>query len=53
VGAQTSALGQHQQRGVEEPTLIDNGPQQALRDLGANGLEAALRVAEAGAQEGP
>ena len=50
VDAQAVALGQHEQLGVEEPALVLDSRQQLARDVGADRLEAALRVGEAGAQ---
>jgi len=52
VDAQPGALGEDQQLGVEEPGLVAHAGQQAVGDLGAHRLEAALRVAEAGVQRG-
>ena len=50
VDAQTAALGEHQQLGVEEPTGVLDQRQQVLGDVPADRLEAALRVAEPGGQ---
>ena len=50
VDAQPAALGQHQQFGVEEPAGIADVGQQALGDVGADGLESALGVGELGLQ---
>ena len=47
--AQAQALGRDQQLGVEEPLVVLNERQQLLRRVAAQGLEAALGVAEAAA----
>ena len=48
VDPQAAAFGQHQQFGVEEPSGVGDVGQQALRHVGPNRLEPALRVGEAG-----
>ena len=40
------ALGEEEQLGVEEPTVVADRRQELLRDVGAHGLEPALRVAD-------
>ena len=50
VDPQAGALGQHQHLGVEEPAGVLDQRQEPLRDVGADGLEAALRVGESGLQ---
>ena len=50
VDPQARALGEHQQLGVEEPAGVLDQRQQPARDVGADGLEAALGVGEAGLQ---
>ncbi len=50
VDAQAGPLGQHQQLGVEEPAAVLDQRQQLPRAVGADRLEPALGVGEAGAQ---
>ncbi len=50
VDAQAGALGDHEQLRVEEPLVVLDPGQQRARPVGADGLEAALRVAEPAAQ---
>ena len=52
VDTQAAALGEHQQFGVEEPAGVRDMRQQPLGDVGADGLEAALRVGKARGQRG-
>ena len=53
VDPQPAALGEHEQLGVEEPAVVAHGVEQpGAERVGARGLEAALRVAEARAQHG-
>jgi len=47
VDTQAAALPRAQQLGVEEPSGVGDMRQQALGDIGADGLESALRVGEA------
>ena len=44
--AQPGAFRDHQQLGVEEPAGVVDQRQQLARDVGAHGLEAALRIGE-------
>ena len=53
VDAHAGALRGHQQLGVEEPGLVRHQRQQLPCRIGAEGLEAALRVPEAGPQDAP
>ena len=46
VHAQPVVFGEQQQFGVEEPAVVFHGGQQVSGDVGADGLEAALSVAE-------
>ena len=50
VDAQASALGQHQQFGVEEPARVAHQWQQRASDIGPHRLEPALRIGEPGKQ---
>ncbi len=50
VDPQARALGEHQHLGVEEPAGVLDERQQPAGDVGADGLEAALGVGEAGLQ---
>ena len=50
VDAQAVVLGQQEQLGVEEPPVVLDLGQQPPGHVGADRLEAALRVAEAGAR---
>ena len=52
VDAQSDAFGQHQQLGVEEPPGVGDVREQALCDVGADRLEATLRIGETGRQGG-
>ena len=52
VDAESVVLGEHQQLGVEEPTLVFDQREQRAGDVGAQRLESALRVGEPGAQCG-
>ena len=52
VDAESVPLCDHQQLGVEEPSLVADRGQQVSRDLGTDGLEAALRIAKARVQDG-
>jgi hypothetical protein len=52
VDAQPAALGEHEQLGVEEPAVVADLAEQAPGRRRGHGLEAALRVGEAGAQHG-
>ena len=52
VDPQPAPLREHQQLGVEEPALVLDVVEQVLERVAADGLEAALGVAEAGAQDG-
>ena len=49
--AQAPALGADEQFGVEEPLVVADLAQQLAREIGAHGLEAALRIAEARPQD--
>ncbi len=46
-----AAFGKHQQFGVEEPTGVGDVGKQSLRDVGADRLEPALRVARSARRE--
>ena len=50
VDAQAAPLGEHEQLGVEEPAVVVHVVDEAAQRAGAHRLEAALRIAEAGAQ---
>ena len=52
VDAHALALREHEQLGVEEPPLVAHARQQLPGGVGADRLEPALRVGEAGAQHG-
>ena len=47
VDPQALPLGKHEELGVEEPRLVAHEGQQRARAVGADGLEAALRIREA------
>jgi len=51
VDAEAVPLCDHQQLGIKEPSLIANRGQQVMRDLGTDGLEAALRITKARVQD--
>ena len=53
VDAQPAPLGEHEQLGVEEPAVVADIGEQAGEHVPADRLEAALRVGEARAQDGP
>jgi len=53
VDAQSGALGNHEQLGVEKPVAVLDLGQKTARNIRAQGLEAALRVPEANAQAEP
>ncbi len=50
VDAQAAPLGEDEQLGVEEPGVVADVGEEAVERVAADGLEAALRVGEAGAQ---
>ena len=50
VDPQPAPLGEDEQLGVEEPGVVAHVGEQAVERVAADGLEAALRVGEAGAQ---
>ena len=51
VDAQSASFGEDQQLRVEEPGVVHGVREDLLGDIGADGLEAALGIAEVGAHE--